>query len=109
MQMAGETDLRTPLDQILYPLVPFDLKELGEFGRYHGVQNGTEGRGRRGKKRSLQTNRKGISQGHQEHVGWDCAWGQAQGEGLHVGAGEERTAEARGLIEEADYGAGARG
>ena len=67
------------------------------------------GRGRRGKKRSLQTNRKGISQGHQEHVGWDCAWGQAQGEGLHVGAGEERTAEARGLIEEADYGAGARG
>jgi hypothetical protein len=38
----------------------------------------------------------------QEHVGGDCAGGQAQGQRLHVGAGKERTAEEKGLIEEAN-------
>src|ERR1700674_3224784 len=69
-------------------------------------RNGTEGRDRSGKKGSLRTNWEGFSQDHQEHVGWDCAGGHAQGQGLHVGAGKERTAEERGLIEEANYGAG---
>src|SRR5437660_875673 len=60
-------------------------------------KHGTEGRDRSGKKSSLRTNWKGFSQDHQEHVGRDCAGGQAQGQGLHVGAGEERTPQERGL------------
>src|SRR6202011_3605106 len=71
--------------------------------RYYGEKHGTERRDRSGKKSSLRTNWKGFSQDHQDHVGWDCAGGQAQGQGLHLGAGKERLLEERGLIEEANY------
>jgi hypothetical protein len=56
------------------------------------------------RKRSLRTNWKGFRQGDQEHVGGDCVGGQAQGEGLHVGAGKERSLQERGLIEGANRG-----
>src|ERR1700738_82810 len=73
------------------------IKPHGE--RYGTERDGTEGRDCSGKSSSLRTDWKGFGQDHQEHVRWHRAGGQAAGQGLHMGAQEQRPIEGGALIE----------